>query len=123
MQETHCLLCYAELETRDVAPCAECGSDPQELEHFAAGKHGYAEYEVFPRLRLILCDFCAVDFSSCDPAFFGLPPQTRLGLGHMSLMRCIENPTITKDKCCPNCGFRLPFLRFVHEARQRHATK
>ncbi|MBK7976177.1 MAG: hypothetical protein IPK07_23855 [Deltaproteobacteria bacterium] len=38
MQETHGPLCFAALEVRDVAPCADCGHDPAELAHLARGR-------------------------------------------------------------------------------------
>ena len=121
MQETHCPLCYGELEIRDVAPCDECGAVPQEIEHFASGKHSYAEYEVFPSLKLTLCNFCDVDFGSFDPAYFGLPRNARIGYEHMRLISPIREPALGKDKFCPACNLRLSFLRFVQQARQQHA--
>jgi hypothetical protein len=121
MQETYCPLCHGELEVRDVAPCAECGAVPQELEHFKSGKHSYAEYEVFPQLELTLCHFCDVDFGSRDPTFFGLPRSARIGYEFMRLVQPIQEPTLGKDKFCPSCNLRLSSLRFVHEARQQHA--
>lgn len=121
MQETYCPLCHGELEVRDVAPCDECGAVPQELEHFKSGKHSYAEYEVFPRLKLKLCNFCDVDFGSHDPTFFGLSRSARIGYEFMRLVQPIQEPALGKDKFCPSCNLRLTFLRFVHEARQQHA--
>lgn len=123
MQETHCPLCHGELEVRDVAPCDECGAVPQEIEHFVAGKHSYAEYEVFAPLKLTLCNFCDVDFGSSDPTFFGLPRNARIGYQFMRLVRPIEKPALGKDKFCPVCNLRLSFLRFVRQARQQHARK
>jgi hypothetical protein len=121
MQETNCPLCYGELEVRDVAPCDECGAVPQEIEHFAYGKHTYAEYEVFPPLKVTLCNFCDVDFGSYDPTFFGLPPKARIGYQYMRLIEPVRQPTLSKDKYCPTCNLRLSFLRFVHRSRQQHA--
>lgn len=119
MRETHCPLCHGELETRDVTPCDQCGGSPRELEHFASGKHTYAEYEVFPSLTLRLCNFCDVDFGSMDPEFFGLPRNTRLGYQFMRLIEPVREPTLGKDRFCPSCNLRLSFLRFVDRARQR----
>jgi hypothetical protein len=121
MQESYCPLCYSELEVRDVAPCDECGAQPEELTHFAAGKHSFMEYEIFPPLKLTLCNFCDVDFGSSDPTFFGLPRNARIGYQFMRALRRIEAPTLGKDKYCPACNRRLSFLRFVHQARQQHA--
>jgi len=121
MQETNCPLCFSELEVRDVAPCDECGALPQEIEHFAGGKHSYAEYEVFPPLKLTLCNFCDVDFDSRDPTFFGLPRNARIGYQYMRLVQTVREPMLSRDKFCPACDLRLSFLRFVHQARQQHA--
>ena len=121
MHETHCPLCHAELEVRDVAPCDECGGLPQEIAHFSSGKHSYAEYEVFPPLMLTLCNFCDVYFGSHDPTFYGLPRNARIGYQCMRLVQPVPEPTLGRDKFCPVCNLRLSFLRFVHQARQQHA--
>ena len=108
------------MEVREVGPCMDCGSVPQEIEHARQGKHKYAEYRIFGDLSLVLCDFCQVDFSSYDPTFFGLPMGTRVGMERgWQFVRDVE-PVITKDKCCTKCGYRLPFLEFVARARELH---
>src|SRR5262245_56873128 len=112
MQETACPICHGPLEVREVGPCHDCGGSPDELEHFRAGKHTYAEYEVFPGLALVLCNFCQVDFSSYDPRYFGLLPRTKIGLGSMRFVRDIHPLQSEKDKYCEQCRHRLRFLRF-----------
>ena len=72
MSESHCPICYTALETREVAPCYDCGHDPEELVHLAEGRHTYDEIETLGA-RAVLCDFCQSDFSSYDPTYFGLP--------------------------------------------------
>jgi hypothetical protein len=121
MQETHCPLCFTALETREVAPCDDCGWDSSELEHFRERKHTYTEYVVFPGLNLTLCDFCAVDFGSYDPTFFGLPQASRIGFEKMTFVQQLQNPATRIDKFCPSCGHRLVFLRFVKRAREINA--
>jgi hypothetical protein len=121
MQETHCLLCYEELEVREVAPCDDCGWDPTEIEHFNIGKHHYTEYEIFPGLNLTLCNFCDVDFGSYDPTFFGLPKRTRIGFDKMKFVRVVREASLGRDKYCPNCKCRLSFLKFVVQAREKNA--
>lgn len=121
MQETHCPICGDELEVREVAPCDDCGGDPQELSHFRDNKHQYAEYEVFPGLNLMLCDFCMIDFASYKPAFFGLADGTRLGVEKMNFVKDVLNASLGWDKFCPDCGYRLSFLRFLQKAREQHA--
>jgi hypothetical protein len=93
-----------------------------ELENFRAGKHTYAEYEVFPGLPLVLCNFCQVDFTSADPQYFGLPPRTKIGLGSMRFVRDVHASQSDQDKYCGQCGHRLRFLRFVSEARRVHGA-
>jgi hypothetical protein len=122
MGTKQCPICYCPLEVRDVAPCMECGGYPDEIDHFLQGKHTYYEYEVFEGLNLILCNFCVVDFSSYDPTFFGLPKGSGIGLGYMIFKRSINNPTLSKDKFCPECGYRLAFLNFLVKARELHAS-
>ena len=108
---------------REVAPCDECGGTATEVEHFLAGGHTYAEYEVFPGLALVLCNFCQVDFSSFDPEYFGLPRKTRVGLlGSMRFLRDVHPAQTDRDKFCEQCGHRLRFLRFVSNARRVHGA-
>jgi len=120
MQATHCPICYELLEVREVGPCMECGSDPREIEEARAGQHTYAEYRIFGELSLVLCDFCQADFSSYDPTFFGLVPGQRVGMEHGWIFVRDVQPVLTKDKCCPSCGYRLPFLEFIVHARELH---
>jgi hypothetical protein len=68
MSESNCPICYAPLEVRDVAPCWDCGADPAELGHLAAGPHKYAEFLIFDA-AITLCDFCQVDFASYAPDY------------------------------------------------------
>jgi hypothetical protein len=97
----------------------ECGFLPREIEDTLAGKHTYAEYRIFGELSLVLCNTCYVDFSSRDPAFFGVPSRPRIDIRRWEFVRDVE-PVITKDKCCVKCGYRLPFLAFVAQARELH---
>ena len=120
MSDSQCPICYTPLEVTDVAPCMECGNIPQEIEHALAGKHSYAEMRIFGDLTLVLCDFCQVDFGSYDPTFFGMPRDARIGYEKMQFLRAVEDVVIAKDKYCPQCGFRLPFLKFVQQAREFH---
>ena len=102
----------------------ECGSDPREIDEARAGKHTYSEWRIFGDLSLVLCDFCSLDFSSYDPTFFGLPRGTRVGMDAPRGWEFVREipPVITKDKCCPQCGYRLPFLEFVAHARELHSA-
>ena len=116
MSESHCPICYTPLETREVAPCYDCGHDPEELLHLAEGRHTYDEVETLGA-RVVLCDFCQSDFSSYDPTYFGLPAGARVGRPDMQLVRPILDPRPAVDKYCPQCQHRLAFVRFVAQAR------
>lgn len=120
MSAEQCPLCFAPLETREVAPCMDCGHDPLELQHFAEGRHTYAEYRIFGPLSLVLCNFCQVDFGSYDPTCFGLPASARIGFERMSFIRHVDPPQRTFDKVCLECHRRLSFLQFVAAARELH---
>lgn len=120
---THCPLCFAQLEVRDVAPCAECGHNPDEIEHALAGMHTYAEMRIFGDLSVVLCNYCQLDFGSFDSIFFGVPDGKRIGYEHMQHVRDITDIQIGKDKYCPDCYYRLAFLDFVARAREFHAPQ
>lgn len=122
MSAEQCPLCFSPLETREVAPCMDCGHDPQELQHFAEGRHTFAEYRIFDSLSLVLCSFCQVDFGSYDPAYFGLPASARIGFEHISFVRDVVPPPHTFDKVCPECHRRLSFLQFLSAARELHKS-
>lgn len=117
---TVCPLCYADLETIDVAPCWECGHLTEEIEHALAGQHTYAEMQIFGDLTAVLCNFCQVDFGSFHPEYFGLPRDARIGYEKMQFVRDLTDVFIGKDKYCPQCNLRLAFLKFVVAARQFH---
>lgn len=121
MPAEQCPLGFGVLEVREVAPCDECGAEPEELEHFRSGQHTYQRLEVFAGLELNLCNFCMVDFGSYDPIYFGLPRGSRIGFERMVFVQDVRNPTVGKDKYCPECRRRLVFLKFVSKARHLHA--
>ncbi len=116
-QDDHCPLCYSSLDTRVVAPCFNCGASEVELDHFRRGVHKYHELEVLPGHRLVLCDFCMVDFGSYSPVFFGLPRDARIGYESMVHIRALDPGTLGRDKFCSQCGYRLKFLKFVLAVR------
>lgn len=122
MQETHCPICYGALESREVAPCDDCGGAPQELDHLRQGIHAYSVYTVFAGMELTLCDFCHVDFGSYNPDFFGLPKGQRIDLTKMSLVRSVDQPSLHLGKVCTQCGLRLSFARFVARVRELTAN-
>jgi hypothetical protein len=93
----------------------DCGAGATEREHFS--KHTYAEYEIFPGLNLVLCDFCDVDFGSYKPEYFGLRGRAP-DVSKMQFVRDITQPQLVQDKVCPSCERRLPFLRFLVNVRK-----
>ncbi len=113
MTATQCPICFGTLEVRDVAPCADCGHMCEEIEHLRQRVHTYTELEVISEQRLILCDFCRVDFYSYDPAYFGLGSRRELGrfADEMRLIRQLHEPSLGKDGYCPSCDRRLVFLK------------
>lgn len=116
MKETHCPLCYTELIVRDTSPCMECGADEFEQDHYK--DHEYKEYELYFGQRLILCDFCDVDFGSYDPTYFGFPKGKRVGLEDWNFIKDVTDKELRKDKYCPNCNHRLAFLKFLDVCRK-----
>lgn len=90
----------------------------EELDHLQNGMHTYSEMRIFGDLSAVLCDFCQVDFGSCDPEFFGLPARTTIGYQKMRFVTSVEHPVPSRDKYCPQCEYRLAFLEFVAKARE-----
>ena len=96
----------------------ECGGDESELDHFK--KHEYREYDLYHGYKLILCDFCYVDFGSYDPTYFGFEKNKRLGLEDFEFVKDISDRELRIDKYCPNCNYRLAFLKFVDYCRKEN---
>lgn len=121
MSESHCPICYTELLAKQVAPCMECGSDEFELDHYK--EHSYNEYELYFGIRLILCDFCDVDFGSYNPTHFGFTKGTKIGYEDFKFVREINDKELKLDKYCPKCEHRLPFLKFIEQCRLINESK
>ncbi|MFN8284964.1 MAG: hypothetical protein U0U67_17205 [Chitinophagales bacterium] len=108
-----CPICYSELEIRQCSPCDCCGADENELIHLKENKHKYNVYEIYYGLKLKLCTFCEVDFSSYKTEYFGFSNKKRLSLNDFNFIKEIENPVVEIDKYCPECKERLSFLKFT----------
>ena len=121
MKKQYCPICSTQLEVRDVSPCWDCGHDSAELDHLASDAHTYAEFEVFGS-RIVLCNFCMVDFSSYNGERFGLRQGKTIGLGTSEFreLRTVEETGVSKDKVCPACNRRLKFLNWVIDVKKRH---
>jgi hypothetical protein len=112
MAEKNCPVCYSELVEKEVTPCMDCG----------AHKDGsYSEYEVYFGQRLVLCNFCYVDFSSYNPEYFGFPKNKKVGLQDFNFLINITDTSLRVDKYCPECNKRLAFLRFVSLCRENNS--
>ena len=74
MKQTHCPLCYEELEVVETTPCIDCGHSVHSLsilkQDIAEGfKHDsvtYSLYRAFEKFECILCDLCTLEFTSYD---------------------------------------------------------
>lgn len=121
MAESYCPICYTELQVKEVTPCMQCGADEFELDHYKT--HKYREYELYFGQRLILCDFCDVDFGSYDPTYFGFPKNRRVGFEDFIFIKDIEDKELRKDKFCPQCCNRLPFLKFIDTCRKENGKQ
>lgn len=122
MRQFHeqCPECGEELEVVEAAPCDDCGWDKTEIDHFRAKKHTYALFDVYGS-RLRLCDFCEADFSSYDPAYWGLSSRAQVGCGSVGFRKLEElsakDLSIGKTKFCPSCRSTLKLLRAARKAR------
>jgi hypothetical protein len=115
LKESHCPVCYSELLVKKVTPCSECGADDFELDHYK--EHNYHEYIICHDLRLVLCDFCDVDFGSYDATYFGFEKGRRIGYEDFKLVREVTEIKMVHGKYCPDCNYTLPFLKFVRDCR------
>jgi hypothetical protein len=120
MATAHCPICHSALETREVAPCWDCGHDPSELEDLRAGRHAYELMEVLGA-PIVLCDFCKADWTSYDPTYFGQPAGKRLAIPH-TVLRHLDQSRPERDKVCPVCERRLAFLSYVVHVRRPAAS-
>jgi len=112
MNDNNCPVCNSGLLTKEVSPCMDCGrSEPGS---------SYTEYEVYFNQRLVLCNFCAVDFGSYKPAYFGFPNDRKIGLHDFNFVREIIDKSLRTDKYCPNCRKGVEFMKFVRYCREQN---
>jgi hypothetical protein len=122
-------MCGEELVVREVTPCIDCGALEEQVnllkqdiaEGFAHDAINFNEYRVFGDVEATFCDFCAVDFGSYDPTYFGLPKGARFGYEKMQFLKSVDRPSIGRDKYCPACNLRLAFMKFAFKARDENA--
>lgn len=117
----HCPICQTALETRQIAPCWDCGHRPGELAECAAGEHLYHEFRAFGGLPIVLCDFCDADFGSYYDSYFGGSGAGLVG-EVLELVSEVAPPVEPRhDHYCPKCEHRLDFLLFQEAAIKLHA--
>jgi len=85
MTENNCPVCYSELVVKQLTPCMDCGGDDFEMDHYL--EHDYNEYEIYSGQRLVLCNFCDVDFGSYRGNYFGFKGNKKLGFEHFNLIK------------------------------------
>jgi hypothetical protein len=118
MAEKNCPVCFSELIVKEVRPCMDCGGDEFEQDHFL--NHEYNEYEICFKQRLVLCNFCDVDFGSYVPEYLGFPSGKRIGYEHFIFIKNVEDKQLRPDNFCPECHKRLPFLKFIIACREEN---
>jgi hypothetical protein len=120
LSDKQCPICYDELISKLVSPCMECGANDAGI---ANHRHtSYHEYELYFGFRLILCDFCYVDFGSYDPTHFGFPRDKKIGLQDFSFIKDVTCKDLFLDKCCPSCEQRLVYLKFIQHCREKNKS-
>lgn len=113
-----CPICSGDLEMRKVAPCYDCGHDPNELREFINGEHEYNLYKIYGQ-ELVLCDFCDADFDSYYPDHLGLPEETANN-NPLEHIYKLKSPRLNEDGYCKKCDARLAFLVFLKNIREKN---
>lgn len=93
----------------------DCGPTEAGINELATSR--YTQYAVYLDQRLVLCDFCAVDFGSYNPMYFGFQNDKKLDLHVFNFIGVVKEPALHFDKVCPECAKRLVFLNFVAACR------
>ncbi len=128
MHNEQCPECGTELEVREVTPCIDCGAleDQVELlkqdiaENYTHDSVEFNVYRLFEKYEVTLCGFCAVDFGSYDPTYFGFPRNKNIGYEKMQFISAVREPKVGKDKYCPACKERLSFTKFLFRVRNEN---
>jgi hypothetical protein len=116
----NCPICSSSLKEIDVAPCFDCGHAPHELEEHVRGAHQYYVFSLWGR-EIVLCDFCAADFDSYSPDYWGLTDEVVNGYP-LKLQRKLDNSGVERDAFCSSCGHRVAFLLLRAYAMTQNAT-
>ena len=115
-----CGACGAPMIKREVAPCLDCGGDPQEVEELRSGYHRYARFDLFD--GDILCDFCDADMPSTDPLYWGFPNgfSWDAAFQHEDFMRFSCPPQGRYELACSKCHNTLRKQEFVKRNAERN---
>jgi len=106
------------LEVRDVTPCVICGGWPERVEQFTPSAN-FVEWRLPSGQILDLCQACELE-EFMVPGGWGCRlglDATRLPINTLTVIRNLPQPTIAKDKFCPQCNLRLAFLEIVTLAK------
>lgn len=118
MASEYCPLCAGVMEPRSAAPCEKCGADSDSLARFNAGEESYYLVKILRSRELVLCAGCMVGFGELEPEFLAASQRSDYGFERMEIVRQV-NGSVRNDYFCPECGYRLKFLRFVKDLRTR----
>lgn len=106
---------------KELTPCMDCGGAESELNHFKS--HKYKEWEVIYNQRLVLRDFCEVDFGSYKSTFFGFKNTTNIGFENFNFVKDIKDKRLQIGLFCNNCRKPHDFLKFVSICRENNSKK
>lgn len=114
----NCPICFEPMIRKELTPCMDCGGEESELGHFK--EHNYKEWEIVYDQRLILCDFCDVDFGSYKSDFFGFKNPRIIGFEHFNFVKDIKDKRLHTGLFCENCNMTHDFLKFVSVCRENN---
>jgi hypothetical protein len=124
VDEIICGRCGKAMIMREVAPCLDCGGNPQELAHLKSGQHYFLKVELFD--GEILCDLCYTDMPSTDPLYWGFPKgfdwdKNLYSRSQEINFQEITNPESSQEMACSNekCHNTLRKQEFIIENAKR----
>jgi len=117
MSAPTCGLCGNEMTICDVTPCLDCGGNPRELDHWET--HTYTQFGIIDGESL--CDFCAWDMASSDPAFWGFPDDMDWDAALAASFSELDHvPSLQRAYSCPNCWNSLRRQEFIVRNARRN---
>jgi hypothetical protein len=117
MGQSQCPICFTPLEVRDVTPCFICGGQPEMVERFSPDAD-FREWRMPGAQLIVLCHGCELEEFMVPGGWgyrLGLPAYA-LPVNALQSVRHLEQPSLGRDKFCPNCKLRLAFLEVVSES-------